>query len=412
MSFSVMSASPTYKNHLLSEEEGECESITACLSEELLHLLFSYLDFLTICKIRLTCRRWKRLSFDPSLIRQCFFKTMKGLAQVSLNEWIKKHEKTNVSHKKSRLDELPYFLRCLELDQKIRSKAFLPSVKTLCLQEGKNGPFTMRSIQLTDSKIYSVPVDNSIFVWDKESGRKLNEFQSLHSDCITCMQVKEDKIVTGSLDKTLNLWNVNSGNVFMTVEAHEQALSCLTIYENNIYSGSYDGSVKVWNIDTGDEIKELENTLDNISCLQVLEDTLWIGSYEGTICVFDIPSGKEIKKWQGHDKAVSCFLKVDKKIYSGSFEGEIFVWDISESVMACYKLQGHTECVVGLQMLNGKIISASSNLSIKVWDAESGEELNQFESSKLSGINSLTVMDEKIYVGHNDSVIEILDFNL
>lgn len=338
---------------------------------------------------------------------------MKGLAQVYLDEWLKLNEKANTSlHKRSRLDELPYFLKCLELDQKIRSKKFRPSVKILRLREDKNGPFTMTCFQLTDNKIYSLAINTSIFVWDKESGEKLNEFPGCHSDCITCLQVKADKIVTGSLDKTICILDKDSGNVLITLEGHEQPLSCLKIYDNSIYSGSYDGSVKVWDIDTGNEIKKLENTLENISCLQVFEDTLWIGSYDGTISVIDFLSGREIKKWQGHEKGVSCFLKIDKKIYSGSFDGEISVWDIFEPGTSLYQLIGHTERVVDLQTLNGKIISATSNLSIKVWDAESGEELNQFESLKLSGINSLTVMEEKIYIGHNDSEIEILDFSL
>lgn len=413
MSFKVMSASPTFINDVLLEEEGESESITSCLSEELLHLLFSSLDYITLCKVSLTCKRWKRLSFDSSLIRQCFFKTMKGFAELCLNEWLKKNEKANASfHKRSRIDELPYFLKCLELDQKIRSKSFKPNVNILCLRNDKKGPFTIRFFQLTDSKIYSLAIDTSIFVWDKKSGVKLNEFHGRHSDCITCLQVKGNKIVTGSLDKTINIWDIDSGNVLLTLEGHEQAVSCLKIYDNSVYSGSYDGSVRVWDIDTGNEIKKLENTLRNISCMQVFEDTIWIGSYAGEISVVDFLSGKEIMKWQGHEKGVSCFLKVDKKIYSGSYGGEIFVWDIFKPGTSLYELKGHTERVADLQIFNGKIISASSGLSLKVWDAESGEEINQFESLKLSGINSLTVMDEEIYIGHNDSEIEVLNFKL
>lgn len=413
MSFRVMGSSPPFINDVLSEESGEFESVTSCLSEELLHLLFSSLDYKTLCKVSLTCKRWKRLSFDSSLIRQCFFKTMKGFAELCLNEWLKKNEKAKASsQKRSRIDELPYFLKCLELDQKIRSKTFKPSVNILCLRNDEKGPFAIRFFELTDSKIYSLAIGTSIFVWDKKSGVKLNEFHGGHSDCITCLQVKGDNIVTGSLDKTINIRDIESGNVLLTLEGHEQAISCLKIYENNIYSGSYDGSVKVWDIDTGNEIIKLESSLGNISCLQVLEDALWIGSYDGTIGVIDILSGKEIKKWQGHEKGVSCFLKVDKKIYSGSFEGEIFVWDIFEPGTFLYELIGHTDHIIDLKILNGKIISASTNCCIKVWDAESGEEINQFGSLTLSSINSLTVMDEKTYIGHKNREIEILDFSL
>lgn len=79
-----------------------------------------------------------------------------------------------------------------------------------------------------------------------------------HESELTCATInaQENKIVTGSVDRTLRLWNMD-GELQHTfgaeVEcAHEDWVTCAEfrpLDENEVVSGSVDGTVKVWDVD-------------------------------------------------------------------------------------------------------------------------------------------------------------------
>lgn len=79
-----------------------------------------------------------------------------------------------------------------------------------------------------------------------------------HASDVTCAAInfQENKIVTGSVDKTINLWNTEGallGSFGATVDcAHEDWVTCLEFRpfdESEVISGSVDGTVKIWDID-------------------------------------------------------------------------------------------------------------------------------------------------------------------
>ena len=57
-------------------------------------------------------------------------------------------------------------------------------------------------------------------------------------------------VVTGSEDKTIVIWNVQTGEEIKTLVGHLDIVETLIISKNDKYivSGSWDKTIKIWNI--------------------------------------------------------------------------------------------------------------------------------------------------------------------
>lgn len=72
-----------------------------------------------------------------------------------------------------------------------------------------------------------------------------------HSAAISCVQFDSGRIVSGSHDKTIRVWNIktNSRWSVMTLTGHSGEVRCLHLEGNRLVSGSVDTTIKVWDLD-------------------------------------------------------------------------------------------------------------------------------------------------------------------
>ena len=68
------------------------------------------------------------------------------------------------------------------------------------------------------------------------------------------------KIVSGSYDKTIRVWNVDTGECILTLKGHTDGVRSVVFNHDGtkIVSGSYDNTIRVWNVDTGECILTLK----------------------------------------------------------------------------------------------------------------------------------------------------------
>jgi WD40 repeat protein len=76
-------------------------------------------------------------------------------------------------------------------------------------------------------------------------------------NCI--LEILDDIIVSCSEDKTIKVWNLNSGECLKTIAAHSEAVFYMDkISKSKIISSSAEKFIKVWDIETGDCLQSLE----------------------------------------------------------------------------------------------------------------------------------------------------------
>lgn len=95
----------------------------------------------------------------------------------------------------------------------------------------------------------------------------LREFKG-HENWITAVTVLPDKrrMVTGSYDKTLRLWDLKTGVVLKKMEGHRNMVWGSTVSRDGrlIASGDANGEVIVWHGETGESLTQPINAHTNL----------------------------------------------------------------------------------------------------------------------------------------------------
>lgn len=64
-------------------------------------------------------------------------------------------------------------------------------------------------------------------------------------------QLKDNIVVSGSTDRTLRVWNAETGECIHVLQGHASTVRCLAMHENKVVSGSRDGTLRVWDVKQG-----------------------------------------------------------------------------------------------------------------------------------------------------------------
>jgi WD40 repeat protein len=207
-----------------------------------------------------------------------------------------------------------------------------------------------------------------------------------------------------------------------------------------VISGSDNNILKIWNVKTGECEIVLEGHISNnmtniIKCIIVLSDRQIItGSTDSTLKLWDIHTGKCIATFVGHARTVQCAtLLSNRKIVSGSFDETLKLWDthmeyhdnnitfaryhasdISKTVNCERTFAGHTDkisCVIALP--DGRFISGSCDNTLKIWDSENENYCVTLVEHSYSDIITCIALlnNEYIVSGSTDSTLKLWNVN-
>jgi len=163
-----------------------------------------------------------------------------------------------------------------------------------------------------------------------------------HSGTVHCTSYSPNGcyIVTGSKDKTIRIWDAETGEaVGKPLEGHTRGVTSVTYSPDgrHIASGSYDKTIRIWNAETGDAVgKPFEGH-----------------THLGVTSVAYSPDGRHI--------------------VSGSYDKTIRIWNAETGDAAGKPLEGHTHLVlpVAYSPDGQHIVTASSDGAIQLWDSSS-----------------------------------------
>jgi WD40 repeat protein len=226
-----------------------------------------------------------------------------------------------------------------------------------------------------------------------------------HTDKVLSVTFSPDgkRIVSGSSDGTVKVWNAENGKVILTLKGHKDKVFSVAFSPDGkrIVSGGgvfqpemempVVGDVKLWDAETGKEIRSFEGHKRCVYSVALSPNGKRIasGSDDKTLKVWDADNGKEIFTLKGHVNEVTsvAFSPDGKRIASSSIGGpsvyvrglpEVKVWD-AEKGKEILTLKGFSTGVEGVAFSpDGKrIVTGAGPLDtkVRVWDAENGKEI-------------------------------------
>ncbi|WAQ99695.1 FBXW7-like protein [Mya arenaria] len=192
-----------------------------------------------------------------------------------------------------------------------------------------------------------------------------------HTGGVWSSQMQGNIIISGSTDRTLKVWNADTGQCMHTLYGHTSTVRCMHLCGTN---GSRDATLRVWNVETGQCLHVLMGHVAAVRCVQYDGRRVVSGAYD---YMFD-----------------------GVHIVSGSLDTSIRVWDV-ETGNCLHTLIGHQSLTSGLELkdnilvsgnadstvkFNKKfVITSSDDGTVKIWDLKSGDFLRNLVTLDSGG---------------------------
>ena len=69
-----------------------------------------------------------------------------------------------------------------------------------------------------------------------------------HTDYVSYLIVHNNILYSGSSDKTIRAWNLDTNECITALQGHTRFVHCLTVHNNILYSGSDDETIRAWQL--------------------------------------------------------------------------------------------------------------------------------------------------------------------
>ncbi|KAI8810185.1 WD40-repeat-containing domain protein [Cladochytrium replicatum] len=195
-----------------------------------------------------------------------------------------------------------------------------------------------------------------------------------HDDAVYCLQFDNDKIVSGSRDETIRIWDTNTGALRRILAGHTSSVLCLQYSDNTLISGSSDATLIQWDLATSRVVRTLHGHTDNVLSVGFDDRHIVSCSKDRTVRIWKRRNGESVGTLKGHRGAVNSLQFKRGIVVSAAGDRTIKLWSI-ETGQQMRTLQSHTGAVASVHYdpSTHLVVSGASDNTVKVWDTRIGE---------------------------------------
>ncbi|KAF9408150.1 SCF ubiquitin ligase complex subunit cdc4 [Podila epigama] len=256
--------------------------------------------------------------------------------------------------------------------------------------------------------------------WAKGRAKHIR-FPGHSNHVVTCLQFDSEKIISGSDDQCIHVYDTVTGNRLKKLDGHEGGVWALQYRGNTLVSGSTDRTVRVWDIEKGICTHTFRGHTSTVRCLQIVMPVnvnkdphgvpkyepefpvIVTGSRDSTLLVWRLPDPKLnghmsptdgpwlLHTLVGHAQSVRALAAEGSTLISGSYDCSVRVWNLCTGALV-HRLQGHTQKVysVVLDTERNQCMSGSMDASVRIWSLEDGSCLHVLDGhTSLVGLLGL-----------------------
>ncbi|KAF2493125.1 WD40 repeat-like protein [Lophium mytilinum] len=239
-----------------------------------------------------------------------------------------------------------------------------------------------------------------------------NHQEEAHTECVYTIQYSGKYLVSGSRDKTIRIWNLDTQRLVQPpLVGHAASVLCLQFDERPeqdiVVTGGSDCHVLLWRFSTGELIKKLEKAHSESVLNLRFDDTYLVTcSKDKTIKVWN---RKELRPTDdAYPRTTTAGARFPSYIINmqQQLEGQALRAKVLKPYSLIMTLEGHGAAVNAIQILDGRIVSASGDRSIKVWDVRNGSSIKTF-TGHTKGIACVQYDGRRIVSGSSDETVRI-----
>ncbi|XP_006645675.2 LOW QUALITY PROTEIN: putative E3 ubiquitin-protein ligase LIN [Oryza brachyantha] len=261
-------------------------------------------------------------------------------------------------------------------------------------------------------KLLSDGQDSSIDMWNH---KELN-----HADCssngeVTSIVYLKGYIFSGHSDGTLKVWGGSESILRLVSESqeHTKAITSLAVLpsEEKLFSGSLDRTIRVWQLRDTLRCVEVHDTKDAVQNLAVAA---------AMACFAPQGAGVKVLSWNGGNskvlntsKVVRSMALVHGKLFCGCSDGSVQEIDLASGTVGVIqpgskRILGKANPIYSLHAHGDLLYAGSASLdgaSVKIWSSSNYNLVGTIPSSVEA--RSLAVSSDLVYLGSRNGVVEI-----
>ncbi|MDZ8109049.1 MAG: WD40 repeat domain-containing protein [Nostoc sp. DedQUE12a] len=281
---------------------------------------------------------------------------------------------------------------------------------------GHTGKVTSVTVSPDGEILVSGCADKTINLWNLQTGKLIRTLTENWGE-VSSLAISPDGsfLAVGSCEhpkSNVKVLHLKTGKVLHTLLGHQKPVNVVAISPDGTILASGSNKIKIWNLDKGDRICTLWHSSAVHAVAISLDGTILAsGSSDNKIRLWNPRTGDPLSTLNGHDGEVNSIAMSPNAqlLFSGSADTTIKVWHLATGKLL-HTLTGHSKPVKSLAVTpDGQtLISGSADKTIKIWRLSTGELL-QTLTGHSETVNSLALSpDGKLLAsGSTDQTIKI-----
>ncbi|MBE9200019.1 MULTISPECIES: WD40 repeat domain-containing protein [unclassified Nodularia (in: cyanobacteria)] len=258
--------------------------------------------------------------------------------------------------------------------------------------------------------------DKTINIWNLQTGKQIRTLTD-HKGEVSSVAISPDSnfLAVGSCEhprSNVRVWDLKTGKLLHTLLGHQKPVNVVAMSHDGQMLASGSNKIKIWNLHTGDRICTLWHTFA-VHAIAISRDgkILVSGSADSKIRLWNPRTGDPLSTFIGHSGEVkSIAISPDGQLlFSGSADTTIKIWHLNSGKLL-HTLSSHADAVQSLAISpDGKtLFSSSADKTIKIWQLSTGEVL-QTLTGHSGSVNAISLSpDGKLLAsGSADKTIKI-----
>ncbi|QGJ71623.1 Hypothetical protein PBC10988_33300 [Planctomycetales bacterium 10988] len=268
-------------------------------------------------------------------------------------------------------------------------------------QTGHQLPVTSLDADQVGLRVITGSLDKTLAVWDVASGWKLSELRG-HTQAISSVSMSSNglRAVSGAgsnpfLPAEAFVWNLEDATILHKLKLEETVLTDVAISPDGkeVATGTEDGTVTIWDVDLGEIVRELSTVESPIQTLAFDHSAthLVATNAQGELFLWDRGSGDEGVSLEREPTAIEAlaFHPIKNQLLISSQKGTLEVWNLGDgSLLQAMPKTPRPVHSVGFSPTGDRILVGSRDQEVYLLDADSGENIRTFRTGAYGPVTA------------------------